>query len=58
MGQIQFTVDTKYGLFTDALYFTEAEFPSITQEIIDAQKQQRVDNWIFAIENPPQIIEE
>lgn len=54
--RVMFTVDTKHGSFTDALYFDFAEYPSIDQKSIDQQKQQRVDNWVAAIEAPPPVI--
>lgn len=49
--KIDFEFDTAYGVFRDALYlpkdhqFSDAE--------IDAMKQERLDNWISIIENPP-----
>ena len=51
MIKIDFEFDTKYGVFRDALYLEDAH--TYTPEEVDALKQQRVDNWIYAVENPP-----
>ncbi len=48
--QVLFTEKTEYGDFTDALYFTESEFLSMTREKIDALKQERLNNWILSIQ--------
>lgn len=56
--QIVFSVDTKYGSYQDALYINYDEYPNMTQENIEVLKQERVNNWIFQIENPaPQQLE-
>ena len=49
--QILFTENTKYGEFTDAIYMTQEEYVVKTQEEIDALKQERVDNYVSAIDN-------
>lgn len=51
MIKIDFEFDTKYGIYRDALYLDENH--TFTDEQIQAMKQQRVDNWITAIETPP-----
>lgn len=49
--KIDFEFTTKYGRFRDALYLPEDH--TLTQEELDAMKQERLDNWLFAVENPP-----
>ena len=50
--QVRYAVDTPYGQYQDALYYTEAEYPSVDQKAIDTEKQARVDAWVQAILNP------
>lgn len=51
MIQIVFEFTTKHGVFRDALYLPEDH--TFTEEQIQAMKQERLDNWINAVENPP-----
>jgi hypothetical protein len=53
--KIDFSFDTKYGTFCDALYFEDDSIPSDAD--IEAMKQQRLANWIAFIENPPKVEE-
>ena len=46
---INFSFDTPYGKFADALHFGD-EVPSDAE--IEAMKQARLDNWIAAITAP------
>ena len=55
--QIRFSVDTAYGQYNDALYFTQEDYATKTQAEIDALKQQRVDNWIYNITHPVPYVE-
>jgi hypothetical protein len=48
--KIEFEYTTKYGRFSDALWFPD-DAP-MTDEEIAAEKQRRLDNWIAMIENP------
>lgn len=43
--RIMFTVTEGNDSFTDALYFTPAEYAGMTQEQIAALQKQRFDNW-------------
>jgi hypothetical protein len=52
MLKIDFEFETRYGAFRDALYLPESH--NYTAEQIAAMKQERLDNWLFAVENPPQ----
>jgi hypothetical protein len=55
--QVIFTVATKYGDFRDALYFTEEDYAKLDPEILAKLKKERVDAFIYRIENPPAVIE-
>ena len=47
--QIRFEQQTKYGIFKDALNIPDDH--SFTDEEIEIMKQERVDRWIYNIEN-------
>ena len=51
MIKIDFEFQTPYGVFRDALYLPKDH--GLTQEQIVAMQQERLDNWLFAVENPP-----
>jgi hypothetical protein len=48
--KIDFEFQTKYGVFRDALHFSDDH--TLTNDEIQAMKQQRVDNWIAAVTAP------
>lgn len=52
MQQIIFEYTTKYGVFRDAIYLPEDH--NLTDQDIDALKQERLDQWFKAIEEIPQ----
>jgi hypothetical protein len=52
MIKIVFEFNTRHGVFRDALYL--AEDHGLTNEQIDALKQERLNNWLSVIENPPE----
>lgn len=58
--KIDFEFQTQYGKFADALWFPDDQVPD--DATIEAMKQQRLDNWIDSILNPPpppvEVIEE
>ena len=59
MIKIDFDIQNeKYGVYRDALYLPEDH--SLSDAEIDAMKQERYNNWLYAIENPPveEIVEE
>jgi hypothetical protein len=56
MIKIDFEYETKYGAFRDALHLP-ADHP-YTEAQIDAIKQERLNNWINSVENPPEPVEE
>jgi hypothetical protein len=49
--KIDFSFDTEYGKFCDALHLPDDH--SYTEAEIEAMKQQRLTNWIAVIEAPP-----
>lgn len=49
--KIDFKFETPHGLFRDALHL--ADDHTLTDEEIQAMKQQRVDNWIAVVTAPP-----
>ena len=51
MVKINFERGTKYGAYRDAI--TLPDDHGLTQAQLDALMQQRVDNWVSTIENPP-----
>jgi hypothetical protein len=54
--KIDFSFDTQYGKFCDALHLPDDH--TFTEVEIDAMKQQRLDNWIAVITAPPPEDEE
>jgi hypothetical protein len=57
MVKIDFEFDTPHGVFRDALHLPDDH--SMTDEQIDAMKQQRVDNWIAIVTAPSaEVVEE
>jgi hypothetical protein len=55
MMKIDFEFTTPYGMFRDALHLPDNH--DLSQEQIAAIQQERLDNWIFVVENPPEMIE-
>ena len=51
--QVRFTFKQAGYEYHDALYFTEAEYKSISQKEIDDMKQARFDAWLQVVQNPP-----
>jgi hypothetical protein len=49
--KIDFELDTAYGKYRDALYLPDDH--SFTQEQISEMQTERVNAWIYSIENPP-----
>jgi hypothetical protein len=49
--KIDFEFSSQYGKFSDALYFDDNAVPD--EATIEALKQERFQNWLNAIENPP-----
>ena len=57
MIKIDFEFDTPHGVFRDALHLPDDH--GMTDEQVDAMKQQRVDNWIAIVTAPPEeVVEE
>lgn len=48
--KIDFQFQTPYGVFSDALWFSDDE-PLPSEEEIEAMKAERRDNWIASVQN-------
>ena len=55
--QINFTIPTIYGDFSDAIYKTMEEYDAMTPEELEALKQERVNNWVKIIKDSQQVQE-
>ena len=51
MVKIDFSFHSQYGTFADALHLPDDH--GLSDEQIEAMKQQRLDNWIAVITAPP-----
>jgi hypothetical protein len=51
MVKIDFEFDSQYGVFRDALHLPEDH--GLSDDEIQALKQQRFDNWIAIVTAPP-----
>ena len=49
--KINFSFSSQYGTFSDALHLPDDH--GLSDEQIEAMKQQRFDNWIAVITAPP-----
>jgi hypothetical protein len=54
MKKIDFTFDTEYGVFSDAISLPDDH--TFTDDEIEAMKQERVDNWIAIITAPSEEV--
>ena len=51
--QVNFSRDTSFGTYSDALYFSLEDFDNTTPEQILQMQDDRVNAWIQAITTPP-----
>ena len=51
MVTIVFEFETQCGTFRDALHFEDSEVPD--DAAIETMKQERLNNWVRQVENPP-----
>lgn len=58
MVKIDFEFDSPYGVFRDALHLPDDH--GMTEDEIQAMKQQRLDNWLAIVNAPPaeEVVEE
>lgn len=56
MIKIDFQYETPHGKYADALYLPEDH--TYTDAEIEAMKLERLNNWIYIVENPPQTEEQ
>lgn len=54
--KIDFEFTTKHGVFRDALYLDDDH--TLSEAEITALKQERLDNWLYAVENPTELGED
>lgn len=52
MVKIDFEQETAHGIYRDAIVLPEDH--TLTAEQIEVMKQERVDNWVAYMDNPPQ----
>lgn len=50
--KIDFEFETKYGAFRDAIYLPDDH--DLTDGQITEMQIERLNNWIYSVENPPQ----
>ena len=56
--QVRFKVTTKYGEYSDAIYYTLDEYKNLKEADKELEKNTRADNWVNLIESPPVLPEE
>ena len=56
--QINFTLPTPFGDFTDAIYLTLEEYATITPEQLAQMEQDRVNNYIATVNSANDGVEE
>ncbi len=44
--RVWFEEQTKFGRYTDSLYFTPEDYEEITEEHLNTLKKERVDRWV------------
>ncbi len=55
--QVRFREDTAFGEYSDALYYTQAEYAVMKEKEITAAKQERVSKWVASMQNPGTEVE-
>ena len=55
--QIRFSVKTDQGEYQDALYYPLDVYQSMDKQVIEDEKNTRVNNWVQMVKNPPPPIE-
>lgn len=53
MVKLDFEFDTPYGWYRDALYLDDDH--TYTQEEIRQMELERLANWLYIVENPPEV---
>lgn len=51
--RIRYSIETPHGVFTDAFTFSIDEYAKLSQDDLEAMKQERVNNWLAAMNRPP-----
>ena len=55
--QVRFSQETRYGVYSDALYYSQEAYAALSEEQLQADIAARVAGWVAAIENPPLLPE-
>lgn len=55
--QIDFSFETKYGVYSDCIHLTDEEYSVLSEYDIEEIKTERLNNWISIIENPNPVVE-
>lgn len=55
--QVRIDAGTEYGRFSDAIYYSAAEFEVLTEEQVQAAKQERIDAWVAFQAKPSVAVE-
>lgn len=52
--QINIDEETKYGKFSDSMYFTEEEFNELSEKEVNSRIEERLIKWIDFMDNKPE----
>lgn len=53
--RVQFSQETIYGTYTDAIYYDPTAYETMTSEQVQADIAARVAAWVEAVANPPAV---
>ena len=56
--RIDFEKGEGYYIYRDCLTLTQEQFHSLSEQDIEDMKEQRYQNWLYNINNPPPVTEE
>lgn len=51
--QIRFKEETEFGIYSDSLFYTQAEYAALSDGAKVAAKQSRVAAYVSGVKNPP-----
>jgi hypothetical protein len=55
--QVNFSQNTEFGIYQDALYFSQEDFANLTEEQLLVLQNERVNNWVQIIKDSQQVQE-
>ena len=53
----EFSFETQYGTFKDAIVLPSEEYSTLSAEYIESLKQQRLTNWLSIFEMPQEYVD-